>query len=464
MDKTQYSTGVNSAVADPTTEYKQELSRVLTFKDLLVYGMVFMVPIAPMGVYGFVSNASFGMVPLVYLVGIIAMAFTALSYSQMSKEFPVAGSVYSYVQRGLNPHIGFLTGWLILIDYILVPALLYSFAGLWLNSSLPAVPIFLWVVIFVLFNTVINSRGVNLAARTNFILLGIVIVALLIFIGFAVKFVFIDGLGTGGLSLAPLFQAERLDIGFVATAASIAVLSFLGFDGISTLSEETKNPRQTVGRATLAALIILGLIFMIQTYMAALVHPNYAGLDPDMGFFDIAREAGGDFLYYMLIIVNILAVGVANALAAQSAISRILYSMSRDKLLPASSFLAKIHPKYKTPFNATIFVGILSVVVALTLSIETIIKFVNFGALTAFMILNVAVFVHFYIRKKQRGVAGFFKYLLSPLLGFSIIGFVWSGFDASTLIVGFSWLFIGVIVGAVKSKGYKQVPAVLENI
>jgi amino acid transporter len=372
--------------------------------------------------------------------------------------------VYSYVQRGFNPHVGFLAGWMILIDYILLPALLYVFSGIWLHSVVPTVPEYVWVIVFVLFNTIVNARGVVTLARTNFILLAIELVALLIFIGYAVKFVFIDGMGSGGFSLAPLYQAEHINLGFIATAASIAVLSFLGFDGISTLSEETKDPKKTVGRATIAALVILGLIFMVETYMAALIHPNYEGLNPDMGFFDIAREAGGDFLYYMLIIVNVLGVGIANALAGQSAISRILYSMSRDKLLPASGFLGRIHDRYKTPFNATIFVGLLSIVVALSLSLETIIKFVNFGALMSFMLLNVTVFVYFFLKKKRRDVSGFFQYLLFPAIGFAIIAFVWSGFDRMTFIVGFSWLAIGIVVGVVKSKGYKEVPEVLKDI
>ncbi|WP_409290694.1 APC family permease [Peribacillus sp. SCS-37] len=459
-------TELNSGTVHPGIDsgVRQELNRVLTFKDLLVYGMVFMVPIAPMGVYGLVSNESFGMVPLVYLVGIIAMVFTAFGYSQMSREFPVAGSVYSYVQRGLNPHIGFLAGWMILVDYILAPALLYAFGGIWIHSMAPSIPVFVWVLVFVLFNTIVNGRGVALAAKTNFILLGIELIALLIFIGFAIKFVFIDGMGTGGFSLKPLYQSEHISLGFISTAASIAVLSFLGFDGISTLSEETKNPKKTVGKATVAALVILGLIFMVETYMAALIHPEYQGLDPDMGFFDIAREAGGNFLYYLLILVNVVAVAIANALAAQSAISRILYSMSRDKLLPASGFLGKIHPKYKTPLNATVFVGVISLVVALSLSIETIIKFVNFGALTSFLLLNFTVFIYFFIKKKQRNVQGFIKYLLFPLLGFLIIGYVWSGFDKKTFIVGFSWLAVGIIVGAVKSKGFKEVPDSLKNL
>ncbi|WP_051348750.1 APC family permease [Peribacillus kribbensis] len=444
--------------------YDQQLRRVLSFKDLLIYGMVFMVPIAPMGVYGLVSNQSFGMVPLVYLVGIVAMVFTALSYSKMSREFPIAGSVYSYVQRGLNPHVGFLTGWMILVDYILAPALLYSFSGLWLNSLIPSIPAFVWVLLFIVINTAVNACGVQLAAKTNFILLGVELIALLIFIGVAVKFVFIDGHGTGGFSLAPIFQPDHVNMKFLATATSIAALSFLGFDGISTLAEETSDPKKTVGRATIAALIILGLIFMIETYMAALIHPHYKGLNPDMGFFDIAKEAGGNFLYYLLIIVNVIAVGIANALAAQSAISRILFSMSRDKLLPGSSFLGRVHPKFQTPFNATVFVGVLSIIVAKVLSIETIIKFVNFGALTSFMLLNLTIIVYFYFKKNQRGLGGTIKNFLFPLLGFAVIAYVWSGFDKMTFYVGFGWLAAGIIVGAIKSKGYKEVPASIGEI
>jgi amino acid transporter len=448
----------------PDLGYQQELKRTLRFKDLLIYGMIYMVPMAPMGLYGFVSSQSSGMVPLVYLVGIAAMVFTALSYSRMSREFPIAGSVYSYVQRGWNPHIGFVTGWLILIDYILVPALLYGFCGMWLHGLLPAVPTFAWTLAFIVINTAINIRGVELAARTNFILLALQLAALAIFVAVAIKVVFIDGHGAGGLSLAPIYQAHTIDLGFIATATSIAVLSFLGFDGISTLAEETEAPERTVGKATVAALILLGAIFMVQTYVAALVHPDYQNLDPDMAFFQIAREAGGPFLYYLLLIVIILAVGIANALAAQSAISRILYAMARDRLLPLSSFFRVIHPRFKTPANATLFVGLVSVAVALGLSIETITKFVNFGALTAFMLLNVTVFLYFYVRKRQRDLAGTVRYLLFPLVGLGIIAYVWSGFDRATYYVGFGWMAVGIAVGAVKSRGYREVPESLRNL
>jgi amino acid transporter len=204
-------------------------------------------------------------------------------------------------------------------------------------------------VIFVAINTFVTGRGITVTARTNFVLLALELVALAIFVAIAIKYVFIDGGATGGLSLDPIYQPGNVDLGFIGPATSIAVLSFLGFDGISTLAEETERPERTVSNATVAALLILGAIFVTQTYLAALVQPNFKGLDPELAFFEVARVAGGPFLYYMLLVVNVVAVGIANALAAQLAISHILYSVSRDGMLPASGFLSKVHPRYRTP-------------------------------------------------------------------------------------------------------------------
>lgn len=444
--------------------YRQELNRALYFRHLLAYGMVFMVPIAPMGIYGFVVGPGLGMVPLIYIVGIVAMTFTALSYRWMSQEFPMAGSVYSYVQRGFNPHIGFLTGFIIMADYLLVPALLYGFTGLWLNALVPSIPVWVFIIIFVAINTFVTARGITVTARTNFVMLAIELVTLAIFLVIGLKYVLVDGGGTGGLSLDPIYQPENVNLSFVAAAASIAVLSFLGFDGISTLAEETHRPERTVGNATIAALVILGLIFVTQTYVAALVHPNYKTLDPALAFFEIGRDAGGAFLYYLLLVVNVIAVGIANALAAQVAIARILYSVSRDDMLPASGFLSRIHPRYRTPFNATLFVGVVTLAVALIFAVDTITKFVNFGALTAFMMLNTSVFVYFVVKRGRRSGSDLIKYLLFPLLGFAIIAYVWSGFDRNTFIFGFSWLALGIIIGAIKTRGFREKPRVVENL
>lgn len=436
------------------TGYRQELNRALGLRQLLVYGMIFMVPVAPMAVYGFVAQQSHGMVPLVYLVGIVAMLFTALSYRRLSQRFSVAGSVYSYVQRGWHPYLGFVAGWMILADYLLIPALLYTFGASWLHGLLPGIPTWVWVLVFVLSNTTVNVVGIKLQAKAHLVLLCIELVMLAIFFAFAIEFVFVAGHGTGGWSVAPFFQPQHLDGRFIAAATSIAVLSFLGFDAISTLSEETRNPRKTVGNATVLALLLLGAIFIAETYIAALAHPDYQSLNQQLGFFDIGREVGGTWLYLLLIIVNVIAVGIANALSAQLAIARILYSMGRDEVLPASRFLSRVHSRLKTPVNATILVALLSLAVALLVPEQIILKLVNFGALTAFMLLNATVFVYFYLKQKQ--YRRIFSYLVFPGFGLFIVGFVWSGFGRTTFLFGGAWLLAGLILGAFKYRNFKS--------
>ncbi|MEK8128045.1 APC family permease [Paenibacillus filicis] len=446
------------------TGYTQELKRTLTMKDLVIFGLITMLPIAPTQVYAAAAINSFGMAALVYLVGIVAMIFTAISYRKMSEEFPVAGSSYSFVQRGMNPHIGFLAGWTIVMDYLVVPGLLISFSNLWLGAILPDMPRLIIIVVFAAIITVINVRGITLTKWANNVFLICQLALIAAFLICAVKFVFIDGHGIGGFSLDPFFQSGKVDLQLIATAASIAVLGFIGFDSISTLSEETVNPRKTVGRSVVLSLLLIGLLFMGQAYMASLAHPDFSTLDPDMGYFDIIREVGGDLLYYSFIGVGILAVGIANALAVQSAISRIIFTMSRDKMLPFSGFLAKVHPTYQTPANATLFIGIVSVLIAIFVSLDNLVMLVNFGAMTTYMLLNLSVVTHFFFKKKLRGLKHTLSYLLSPLIGFGVIAFIWSGFDAKTYIVGFTWLAVGAILGFVKSKGYKEVPPALHNL
>lgn len=438
----------------PGVGYRQELDRTLGLRNLLVYGMIMMAPIAPMSVYGFVVRQSHGMVPLVYLVGIVAMLFTALSYKRLSGVFPTAGSVYTYVQRGWHPYLGFLAGWMILADYLLVPALIYAFSASWLQGLLPGVPTWIWVLAFVAFNTLVNILGIELQAKAHFLLLILELVALAIFLAFAIEFVFVLKRGVGGWSIAPFFQPQHLNVGFVATATSIAVLSFLGFDAISTLAEETKNPRKTVGNATVLALLLLGSIFIFQTYVAALAHPDYHSLDAQLGFFQIGREVGGAWLYTLLIVINVIAAGIANALAAQLAIARILYSMGRDRALPASAFLSRVHPRLKTPIHAILLVAALSIALVLLVPEEVILKLVNFGALTAFMLLNITVFVYFYL--KQKRYRNVFSYLVFPMLGLLIVAFVWSGFDRTTFLIGGAWLVVGLTLGAFKYRNFRS--------
>ncbi|WP_300674746.1 APC family permease [Desulfoluna sp.] len=442
--------------------YKQELKRTLTLKDVVLYGMLFMVIIAPMSIYGEIQLASGGLTPLVYLIGLIAISFTAMAYMHMSSRFPIAGSVYAYVQRGINPHMGFIAGWLILLDYIFIPSLLYVIVAAWGVSLIPQIPWYVWILIFIVFNTVVNIRGIEMTKNVDWFMFIMEIGILLFFLIIGLKYV-LGGGGYGELSVAPLYQPGKINAHFIASATSIACLSFLGFDGISTLAEETIDPEKNIGKGILIAMGGIAVVFIAQTYVAALIQPDWQNINPATGFFDAAAKAGGEGFRVLLLVINILAVGVANIMAAQTAAARMLYGMGRDGVIPKA--FAKIHPKYKTPYVGTLVIGVISCIIPLLLNLTQLVRLVNFGALSSFILLNIAVFVFFFIKEDRRHTFGdIIKYLVCPVCGIAILLFVFSGFEKLTYVIGFSWLAVGIIIGAVMSKGYKEVPDSFKNL
>lgn len=439
--------------------YEQQLNRTLNLRELVFYGFAFMSPIAPAAVYGYVFPDAQGMIALVYFVGVVAIFFTALSYARMSSRFPIAGSVYSYVQRGINPHIGFIAGGLIMIDYFIVPALVCNFTGIWVADLVPSVPFWVWILASIIFITVVNIFGIKMTSSVNLILVGIQLVLFIIFIAIGIPYV----LSHGGFTLDPFYQAGKIDLAFIASATALAVLSFLGFDAISTLGEEAKDATKNIGRATLICLILLGLMFIMQTWIAACAVPSFdhAGYNPDMAFFDTCGVVGGAWLRTSMVLALVVA-NTACGLVGQASVSRIIFSLSRDKMIP--SVFGKIHEKYKTPFFTIVLCGVITAFIAIFVNTEGIARLVNFGALSAFFMLNFTVFWFFYIKEKNRGAYGIFNYIILPFLGMFIIGFVWSGLDAMTKIIGLSWLAIVVIYGAVQSKGYKVVPEAFRKV
>src|SRR5215212_4164396 len=431
--------------------YRQELKRSLSFTDLLVYGLIFMVPIAPFGIFGSVFQASGGMVALVYAIGGLAMAFTAVSYSQMSRAFPMAGSVYTYAGRGIAQPVGFIAGWMILLDYVLVPGLLYLIAAVAMNAIVSGIPVWVWLVGFVVLNTVVNYLGIEFTARINkLMLLGELIVLALFLVIAAIALARGEGNGLGALT--PIYNSDTFSLSLVFGAVSIAVLSFLGFDGISTLAEENKDAARSIGKSMIAALALAGVLFIVQTWIAALLVP-----DPDTliaegdaagtAFYDAAAVAGGAWLATLTAIATAIAWGFANSLVAQAATSRLLFAMARDKQLPG--FLAKIHPTRRVPVNATLAVALVSLALGLYMTtkddygIGTLSTLVNFGALTAFLLLHVSVVVHYVIRRKSRD---WWRHLVVPVIGFAILLYVLINAKLAAQALGLTWLGIGLVL------------------
>ena len=445
--------------------YKQELRRGMGLWDVVLYGVLFMVIIAPHSIWGLVQQDALGMSTLVYIVGFIAIFFTALSYVRMSNKFPIAGSVYSYVQRGINPHVGFISGWLILLDYCITPALLYVMVANWGTMLVPNSPWYLWVIVFVVFNTFVNIRGISMTRGIDFVIFAVEILAVIAFIALGCNFI-MGGGGDGEFNADPLWQPGKGDAHFLAAGISIAALNFLGFDGISTLAEETNEPQKNIGRGILIALGLIIVCFVAQTYIASLVQPDWQSWSPEHAenaWFYGCEMIGGELFRNIMLIINIVAIGIANIMNAQLAASRLLYSMGRDKVIP--SIFGKVHPKYQTPWVGALFIGAVALVLSLVLTMADLATLVNFGALASFIMLNFAVFWYFFIKEKKRYSFGnIVKYLICPWLGILILSYVFTGFDVMTYALGVTWFIIGFIICAVKSKGFKEVPDAFKNL
>jgi amino acid transporter len=426
--------------------YDAELRRSLSLVDLLVYGLVFIVPIAPFAIFGIVFNASKGMVALTYVIGLVAMVFTAMSYRAMSEAFPVAGSVYAYAGRGLHPSAGFLAGWAILLDYLLVPTLCYVVGAVAMHAVVPSIPQSLWIIGFLVFNTVINMLGIETTARASKIFLAgeLVVLAVFVFLGvIAVS----RGVNGSHWSLRPFFNPAEFHFNIIFSALSVAVLSFLGFDAISTLAEEAKGGTRVVGRATMIALCIAAILFIIQTYVAALLVPDRTSFAGDTAmndaFYNVSAIVGGSPFKVVVAVSAALSAAIANALVAQAATARLLFAMARDGQLPR--FLAHVHPKRRVPERAILFVAAVSLVLGLFFvgQVGLVSSLVNFGALFSFLMLHVSVVVYFLVKRRSRT---FGAHLLSPVIGFAIVAFVLVNADVHAKVGGLAWLAIGAIV------------------
>ncbi|GAA2307713.1 APC family permease [Nonomuraea roseoviolacea subsp. roseoviolacea] len=430
--------------------YRQELRRGVGPADLVFYGLNFMVPIAPFAIFGLVYYRSGGMPVLAYLVGMVALLFTAASYAQMVKAFPLSGSVYNYTSRGISPPVGFLTGWAILLDYLLLPSLLYLVASLAMNETVPQVPVWGWLIIFVAVNTVINLRGVRMTIRLTRVMIAAELVVLVLFLAAGV-WALLQGAGHG-FSLSPLFNPDTFSWPVIFAAVSVAVLSFLGFDGIAMLVEESTGGSAQVSKAMRFALILAGVLFMVQVWVAALLVPDPATLlnhDTGTAFQDAAAVAGGEWLRELTSDATAISWGVANTLVAQVAVSRLLYAMARDRQLPA--FLSKVSVKNSVPTNAILLVSALSIGLGLYMAsredgVDVLGSLINMGALVAFIMLHVSVIVHYVIRQRSDNL---WAHLISPLIGMAILILVVINAHVLAQVTGFVWLVVGAVFLAI---------------
>jgi amino acid transporter len=436
-----------------SVETEGHLKRALGVPALVLFGMVYMVPLTVYTTYGIVTQLTGGRLSVAYLVTLAAMVFTARSYARMSAAFPVAGSTYAYTQRTFGAPTGFLAGWSLLLDYLFLPMLNYLVIGIYLEAAIPAVPAWVFVLGSILLVTVLNIVGIVSVARANFVLLAVQAIFIVVFV--VMSFLTITKLGNVN------FMAPFTGDGSVAGAspifagAAILCLSFLGFDAVSTLSEEAKDPTHSVPKAIMIATVTCGVIFVGLSYVSQLVFPSNQFVDVDSGSLDVMTAAGGQFLNTFFTAAYI-AGAFGSALTSQASVARILYAMGRDGIMPRKVF-GHVSAKFSTPTFAILVVSVISLA-AIWISLDFLASIVSFGALIAFSAVNLTVIKHYFVDEGEKNVL---NNVVLPGIGFILTVWLWTSLSWLTLEVGLIWLAIGLAWLLIVTRGFQRPTPVL---
>ncbi|MGH8024467.1 MAG: APC family permease [Limisphaerales bacterium] len=440
------------------------LKRALGLSSLIFYGIVLIQPTAPMPLFGAAAVAGNGHVVTAILIGMVAMLFTAISYGRMANAYPSAGSAYTYVSREIHPALGYFVGWSIIFDYVMNPIICVIWIAGAAAALLPKISSHteatvlscVLIVLFAALFTAMNLRGIEASSRTNGIItvaLGVVIV---LFLGAAARYLWLHPPAHSADYARPFYDPQTFSFSALRSGAALAVLTYIGFDGVSTLSEEARNPRRNILLATVLVCLITGALASVQVYGAQLIWPGTNFPNEDNAFAYVAGKAGGPWLF-VTVNAALLVASIGSGAGAHLGAGRLLYSMGRDNAI-TSKFFGAVNPRTRIPSNNIILIGIVMVIVALLLKAAQEFARVdaygfgctllNFGALLAFMAVNLSAFVHYFLRGGRQSswkAAGNF---IAPVLGFAICAYLWAGLGKWAIIVGLCWLATGVVYGA----------------
>ncbi|MFF0668202.1 APC family permease [Streptomyces tendae] len=446
----------------PGADGEHRLRRSLGFRDLVVYGLLFIAPMAPVGVFGTLDAKSHGAVALVYLVATVAMAFTAFSYAQMVRVVPQAGSVFAYARAGLGNGAGFVAGWMAMLDYVLIPAVAYLFSGIAMEALVPEVSRWVWTAIAVVVTTLLNLWGVRTAARVGFLVLAMEIVVLLVFVATAIVVLAQDGAERDWLSpLSGDGTQGAFALSAVVGAVSVAVLSYLGFDAIATFAEEVTGGSAKVARALLFCLALAGVLFVAQTYLVALLEPVSSAqlaAEPERqgsAFYDAVDASVGTWLHDLVAVSKAIGAAFA-ALAGQAAAGRLLFAMGRDRRLPG--VLSRTDggvPRVALLVSAVITMAAAVWAARRDDGLDHLVSVVDVGALTAFTLLHASVVGWFVVRRGGDTVS-WWRHLVVPVLGAAITVAVIVEASGTAQVVGAIWLAVGLVVLAVQWRGRRD--------
>jgi putrescine importer len=428
------------------------LVKSLKLHQVVFMGLAWMTPMIFFTVYGVAFEASSGMMAAAYVTAFIAIFFTAYSYSLMVKAYPVSGSAYTYTKRAIHPKAGFLVGWALLLDYIFSPIIAILTFGIFMNTEFPSIPVSVWIIAMNIVLAVVNIVGIKSAARVSGLSVLVQIAFILIFCGLVAKDILTGETGASSFfSLTP-FMGEHMTMGAVFSGAALICFCFLGFDAVTTMAEETIDAKKTIPKAIFLIVIIAVAMYTAISYLTEIAYPGFTFTNPDNAAYNLVQLVGGNLLSSVFIMVLMVAT-FTQGVSSVTSISRFLYALGKESVLPGKIFTS-IHPKYKTPVANIVLVAVISMA-AVFINLDTAVMFVSFGALTAFIFVNLSVIAHYYVKLKKRSLKESFIYLLFPLVGASFIGWLLTLLDKHTLTAGVIWVIVGFIYLFVKSEWTK---------
>ena len=437
------------------------LRRVLTLWDLIFYGIVLIQPTAPIPLFGVVQDRSHGHTVDTILLAMLAMMITAFSYGRMAALYPAAGSAYTYVGRGLNPQLGFLAGWAMFLDYLLQPILNAVWVAVAIHRLLPQVPYAVGALLFVGWVVWLNLIGIRATARANRVLLGFMFLVIGAFIVLAVRHLFhLEGWG-GIFSTEPFYNPKTFSFPVIGAATSLAALTYIGFDGVTTLAEDVENPKRNVLLAAVLVCAFTGLFGGLEVYLGQRVWPDYRGFpNLETAFWDVCRRVGGVALFGGMTAVTLLAC-FGSALTGTLGAARLLFGMGRDNVLPRK-FFSYLHPKRNTPSHNIWMIGLLAYVASLFITYDQSAELLNFGAFLAFMGVNLATIQQYYFVGVPGHKRRWFTDLCLPLFGFLFCLWIWWGLRTPAKVVGGIWFAIGLTYAAIKTRGFRTAPVMID--
>ena len=452
---------------DSSSTAAPRLRPVLSLWDLIFYGIVLIQPIAPVPLYGVAQKLSDGYFATIILIALGAMLITAVSYGRMAALYPSAGSAYTYVGRGLNPHLGFLAGWAMILDYLLQPLI----NTVWISTALharylPQVPYIVWAGLIAGIMTVLNLMGIRSSARANKVLLLVMFIVVGWFIVLALRYLFGTQGWSGLFSVQPFYDPKTFNSHRILTATSFAALTYIGFDGVTTLAEDVENPKRNVLLAVVLTCVFAGVASCGEAYLGSRIWPNWRAFpNLETAFMDICRRVGGALLFNAMGVILIVA-AFGSGLTGTLGAARLLFGMGRDSVLPKRVF-GYVKPGTNTPTYNIVLIGVLAFVGAVLLNYvgsayEHAGELLNFGAFLAFMGVNLATFWQFSVVSRKERSWNVLRDAILPLIGFLFCGLIWWNLNILAKIVGGIWFAVGLLYVLFKTRGFRSAPVMID--